>query len=855
MLPQFLASVDPARVVRTAGEIVTHDRWNSFDQFHETNRTLLSAYREAGCAAEFYEIPTGGTRGDGSWIIPEAEDFRDATLDLIEPDSRRLLDYRKCPWNVAQWSAATPSEGVTCELVVIDTPEQLACTSTGSLAKRLILTRLPPVQHLSAFIRTGAVGLLCDPPVERCPDAVPWTKFGWGGIQLDESDSSVIGLAISAASGDALRRLRQEHGRLVVHARVDVHRYAGSHDVVSGIILGREDPDAEIWAVAHNAEPGALDNASGVAACVEIARLINDLIRSGKLAPPRRSIRLLHGYECYGFFHQLAHVKRLQPPLAGVCIDTIGARDDLCDGVLRWHATAPASASFVNEIGATILRAALELRPVYQLQPMPFVSTEDTLLGDPKYGFPCPWITNHPAIGYHSSADTIDLIDEQGLAVCAAAMAGYLYYLADAGTDEALEIARAHTHQTINQLTTPVARSGPRMELLREQHHASIQRLKRLVWTGDHAELTRIFDLLMDQVANAAGAYSPPSRPAINDASQVDPRSSLIPIRRLPLAPTPENVRQSLLDQLGRSFPKWVIYLADGRRSVAEIASLASLENESDLELRNVIDHFEAMAALNYVELVAAADFFTEARLASDLVSLGVRRGMDLIVHSSLKSIGPVWGGADAVVDAILSALGPMGTLLAPTFNHHLARVFNPLTTPTTDGAIPEAVWRRADAKRSMHPSHSIAAIGPGADDYLRDHLTHGVWAPESPIGRLIEASGFILSIGVGHDRSTAYHLAEISLSVPCLDSFGSVDRIVQSDGQVEMVRGLAWRSEECPVDPRGLDALLDPLQSHGIVGRAPTTLARAADVFAARRAQLGDRCARCPIRPHRRNL
>ena len=133
-----------------------------------------------------------------------------------------------------------------------------------------------------------------------------------------------------------------------------------------------------------------------------------------------------------------------------MCIDTVGAAG-VCGGELRWHATAPASASFVDDIGAAILQRSRP-RPVYQLKRMPFLSTEDTLLGDPQYGFPCPWITNHPAAGYHSSADTIETIDGQGLAACAGAMAGYLYYLANIGTDDALEIARLQTGHAIERL-------------------------------------------------------------------------------------------------------------------------------------------------------------------------------------------------------------------------------------------------------------------------------------------------------------------------------------------------------------------------------------------------------------------
>src|SRR5580698_5760867 len=79
ILPELLALMDPARALQTARDIVAQDRWNSFDQFHKTSQVLLSAYRDCGAAAELYEIPTGGKRGDGKWIIAQAEDFRDAT--------------------------------------------------------------------------------------------------------------------------------------------------------------------------------------------------------------------------------------------------------------------------------------------------------------------------------------------------------------------------------------------------------------------------------------------------------------------------------------------------------------------------------------------------------------------------------------------------------------------------------------------------------------------------------------------------------------------------------------------------------------------------------------------------------
>ncbi|HET6248479.1 MAG TPA: AAC(3) family N-acetyltransferase [Tepidisphaeraceae bacterium] len=853
VFPAILGAVDPGRAVDMAAGIVENDRWNSFDRWHETSRRLLSAYEASGAKAELYAIPTGGARGRGNWIIPEAADIIDAAVDLIEPSPRRLLDYRTCPWHVVQWSAATPADGITCELVVIDAIAQLDAAADGSLAGKIVLTRLNPWLHRGRFCAGGAAGLLCDMPVDGCPDAVAWTKFGWGGLDLWEAAPPLVGFAISAGEGDRLRALAAQGAKLVVHAKLDIRRYAGSHDVISGVIRGSDDPDAEIWAVAHSCEPGALDNASGGACCVEIARVLNGLIAKGQIAPPRRTIRLLHGYECYGFFHYLEHGFRLAPPLAGVCIDTVGARPDVCDGALSWHATAPASASFVDDVGLALLEAALEMQPIYRLAQKPFLSTEDTLLGDPKYGFPCPWITNHPCRGYHSSADTIEMIDPQGMAVCTAAMAGYLYYLANASTDEAMEMAGWQTQRAATKLQSekePLSR--PQRESIRCQHEATIDRLSRFTLTGDHAKITGDLGAMVDTIANAAAVE--PFAPAESSPHE-DRAGRLIPLRRRSLGPTPENVWPDVKAGLDGWFPKWAAYWADGQRSIAEIATLLALNAEEAIAPWQVTGYFHAIAALGCVELLERDEFLSADALTTAFAELGIRPGMDVMIHSSLKSIGPVRGGAATIISALLSVVGNDGTLLAPTFNHHHALAFNPLTTPTTDGAIPEAMWRRPDARRSLHPSHSVAAIGPRADDYLRDHLTHGVWADQSPIGRLILNDGYILSIGVGHDRTTAYHIAEIAMNVPCLDMFANIDRIAGSDGRLKTVRGLAWRNGECPVDPAGLDAMLEQKQSHGKVGRASATLARAADVFNARREQLGDRCSRCGIRPQRRNV
>jgi len=115
-----------------------------------------------------------------------------------------------------------------------------------------------------------------------------------------------------------------------------------------------------------------------------------------------------------------------------------------------------------------------------------------------------------------------------------------------------------------------------------------------------------------------------------------------------------------------------------------------------------------------------------------------------------------------------------------------------------------------------------------------------------------VHGGGYLLGLGVGNDSCTAYHVAEISMPCGCLDQFGSRRRIVDNDGTVRTVNGLAWRAGLCPVSPRHLGPSLDSqgCQRHGKVGQADCFLVKAIDLWRVRREQLKDACPACAIRP-----
>jgi aminoglycoside 3-N-acetyltransferase len=158
----------------------------------------------------------------------------------------------------------------------------------------------------------------------------------------------------------------------------------------------------------------------------------------------------------------------------------------------------------------------------------------------------------------------------------------------------------------------------------------------------------------------------------------------------------------------------------------------------------------------------------TRVDLAAGLHALGLRSGDRVVVHASLRSLGPVAGGSETVVDALLDTIGATGLLAVPTFTYDNVTFTG--QEPGRTGAISEAVRRRSDAVRSCHPTYSVAAVGSGADDLLRGHELYAATDVDTPLDRLASSGGLILLLGVGHTSNTTIHVAEFRAQVPYLD-------------------------------------------------------------------------------------
>lgn len=152
--------------------------------------------------------------------------------------------------------------------------------------------------------------------------------------------------------------------------------------------------------------------------------------------------------------------------------------------------------------------------------------------------------------------------------------------------------------------------------------------------------------------------------------------------------------------------------------------------------------------------------------LKSCFQDAGIRAGENLLVHSSLKAIGPIDGGAEAVIDALWDTVQPDGLIAVPAHTWDVVNdrqpVWHETLTPSHVGILSNVLRLRPDAVRSIHPTHSVAAIGERAEAFCAGHENDdSPCSPTSPYGKLLERKGKILLLGVDLTRCTFIHCLE----------------------------------------------------------------------------------------------
>lgn len=146
---------------------------------------------------------------------------------------------------------------------------------------------------------------------------------------------------------------------------------------------------------------------------------------------------------------------------------------------------------------------------------------------------------------------------------------------------------------------------------------------------------------------------------------------------------------------------------------------------------------------------------YTAKDIVSQMAEMGMHKGSVVCVHSSMKEFYNYRGEAKDLIDEILQAIGPEGTLMMPAFpKYGITKepnyVFDAKNDVTGAGYLAETFRKYPGVCRSINVQHSVCAIGKHAEYLIRDHhKTHDCWDKDSPWQRMIELDAIVFNIGM----------------------------------------------------------------------------------------------------------
>ncbi|HZR26615.1 MAG TPA: AAC(3) family N-acetyltransferase [Vicinamibacterales bacterium] len=179
---------------------------------------------------------------------------------------------------------------------------------------------------------------------------------------------------------------------------------------------------------------------------------------------------------------------------------------------------------------------------------------------------------------------------------------------------------------------------------------------------------------------------------------------------------------------------------------------------------------------------------YSRAQLAGDFRRLGVQAGDTIMLHASVRSVGPIAGGPDQIHLALSDVLTEHGTLmmyasaadgyddvgrghLTPDEERELLEkqpAFDPLTARAArdNGALVEFFRTYAGSRVNAHVARFVVR-GARADDLLSEQPWDFALGRGSALERFVDAGGKILLLGCDHDTVTFLHYAEHIVDIP----------------------------------------------------------------------------------------
>jgi hypothetical protein len=280
------------RAKETVASMAGKQRWPGNTAFDAALDRVIAQLRAAGYALQD-TAPAGALltyRVETRPLPRNAWDMIDASL-TVDGDPTPLLSSATNFNLLAVNSASTPDTGVVAEVIDIGTGTDY---DRAAVAGKIVLVHGPASRAISEAVqRYRAAGVLAynipafnQPEMNR--NVIPFTS-------ISDNDRSAWAFSISRGAYDSLRTLLRR-GPFRVRAIAHARSFPSVERTVIAEVKGTTLPNERFVLSAHAQEPGANDNASGVGAQTEMARVLAVMSRNGTVRP-RRTITMIFGNE------------------------------------------------------------------------------------------------------------------------------------------------------------------------------------------------------------------------------------------------------------------------------------------------------------------------------------------------------------------------------------------------------------------------------------------------------------------------------------------------------------------------------------------------------------------------------
>jgi aminopeptidase YwaD len=482
------AEVSGTAAKRNLQDLTLFHRMRGSRGFRAAAERVRDRAREYGLSkVEILELPADGTvfygtqRSRPAWDVDFAELWEQRQEGGSWVDAERMASWESRPIVLAQDSA---SGEAAAELVDVGAGTAEGDYQGKDVRGRLVLTSSQPgAVYKLAVDRLGAAGI-----VSYAQNQVTgWWKedenlVRWGHLDTFPAPKT-FAFMVSLKTARAWRERLAAGQPVRLRASVKAGQHPGAYSIATGVIPGA-DRRHEIVLSCHldHQRPGANDNASGCATILEVGRALAKLIREGKLAAPRRTLRFVWPPEIEGTTSLLnARPDLAARALAVIHMDMVGGDAEITKAVFHVTRSPKSLPTFVDDVGAAFGRFVNEQS--YALAatgeaPYPLVDPEGSkralqaefvdftegsdhqVWSEGSWRVPAIYLNDWPDRYIHTHADGVANIDPTKLMRAAFLGAASAWYLAGLDAAQVPALWEVIRRGSLERAADALARSG-----------------------------------------------------------------------------------------------------------------------------------------------------------------------------------------------------------------------------------------------------------------------------------------------------------------------------------------------------------------------------------------------------------